>query len=212
MKHLMRLGAFLWCVLAAATAGADPFTVTTSIVTSGWFTCRSTIPCTGEGTSSLTFGGGTLTFTGVDSTFDVTNRASGPIVLGTFTVGDGFEFPSHPVPSQPGVVFSLNVKQSAPTADHTTHVWQLRGGTVQMGNDHFSLQLGNSHPFGYTAIVYDLNPFPFRSQGKLTADVGLVPEPACMLLVGTGLAGVLARRRRRRGVQPAGFDSTAPTT
>jgi hypothetical protein len=209
MKQVMRVSAFLWCVLAAATAGADPVTVSTSIVTSGWFDCRSTIPCTGEGTSSLGFGGGTLTFTGVSSTFDVTNRASGPIALGTFTVSEGFVFPTHPVPSQPAVRFWLNVKQSTPFATEMTKVWQLRGGVVQMGLDHFSLH-GNYIP-GYTAIVYDLDPFPFASAGTLAADVGLVPEPASMLLVATGLAGALAARRRRRVGQPAPVDPT-PTT
>jgi len=211
MKQVMTFSAFLWCLLAAGTAGADPFTVSTSIVTSGWFDCRSTIPCTGEGTSSLTFGGGTLTFTGVESTFDVTNRANGPIVLGTFSVSEGFVFPSHPVPSQPAVRFWLSVKQSTPVPAEMVKLWQLRNGTVQIGIDHFSLPLGNSTQSGYTAIVYDLNPFPFGSQGTLTADVGVVPEPASMLLVGTGLAGALAARRRRRGVQPAPLHPTAPT-
>jgi hypothetical protein len=57
--------------------------------------------CSGEGTNSITFGSGastaTLTFTGVDTSIDVTNHVQ-PLPLGQFslTATEG-TFPTHPV-------------------------------------------------------------------------------------------------------------------
>jgi hypothetical protein len=86
---------FVLCVLAPEPARADAVTFTTALSTVGSFDCRSSFRCSGEGTSSITFGSGantgTLTFTGVDTTIDVTNRAR-PVVLGSFELSatDGF--------------------------------------------------------------------------------------------------------------------------
>jgi hypothetical protein len=56
-------------------------------------------------------------------------------------------------------------------------------------------------------IVYTVRPFPFSLPGhgslNLVADVGVVPEPGTMLLVGSGIAALIGARRRggsaRRG-------------
>jgi hypothetical protein len=213
MQQMKAVGALLFSLVCAADARADPFTVSATLATQAVFDCHSRIVCSGEGTNSVTFGSGnstaTLTFRGVNSTFDVTNQAM-PVTLGEFelTASDGFTFPTNPVnPELPILGFTLSFNQSAPIpADGTKRLFFGPGGrpvlVVQEGSSYFALPLG-PNPFAYTAIVYTFRPFPFaiaNGTTALTADVGVVPEPGTMVLLGTGLIGAaMARRRRRLG-------------
>jgi hypothetical protein len=102
----------------------------------------------------------------------------------------------------------MSVDQTAPVPGHATKQLTFGPGgrpalALQEGTEYFALPLG-PNPFSYTMIVYTLRPFPFtlatNGTTTLTADVGVVPEPGTMVLLGTGLVGAaMARRRRRLG-------------
>src|SRR5580765_4318036 len=55
--------------------------------------------------------------------------------------------------------------------------------------------------YHYSAIIYTMRVFPLvlptNGSEELVADVGVVPEPASMVLAGTGLIAAFFRRRKR---------------
>jgi hypothetical protein len=215
-------------LLAATNARADTFTIQpdgsvlldTSLMTRGVFTCMLS-QCSGSGTNTVTLGTGantaTITFTGLDTSIEVTNRAS-RVSLGVFegSAAPGFTFPERRNRNNPVLNFHVFVTQGAPIADTARKGWPFGpGGGIELpvlgGTSHFSLPIPeNDSGFGYTAIVYTVRPFTFAipSNGalNLTADVGLVPEPATLILFSSGLAGVAMAKRRKRAASSTGAD------
>lgn len=200
-------------VLPAEVARADSFSLEGAFSTSGVFRCLGReLACSGSGTDTLTLGSGanmaTLTFEGVDRDITITNRAR-TVNLGQFVVTgpDDFTFPARLNDNPPILNFDFSLMHMTPVMD--TNLVRLGfgpGGGTQLpflsGRTHTSFSLAGVDLGGadYSRIVYSLNLRPFSISGQgatvLTADVGVVPEPGTILLVGAGLAGAMARRRR----------------
>jgi len=196
-------------VLTAAEASADPVLFNADVTTSGVFGCLKEPACVASG-SSVTLGSGadavTLTFTGVNTSIAITNTAQ-PFSLGTLSASSSAAtFPTRTNPILPIVGFVLTLTHDTPVAASDTLRMRFGpGGMTELpflqGNTYMSLPTGLTTPGqNYPVVIYSLSPFqfsvPMNGSVDVTADVGAVPEPATLLLVGFGLAGAAARRFR----------------
>jgi PEP-CTERM motif len=219
MRTRFALTLGLGMVLLASDVRADSFTVQpdgsvlfdTTLATTGVFTCRHS-QCSGTGTNTVTFvnasGRATITFTGVSTAIQVSNRAT-PVTLGVFeaTATPGFVFPERRNIYNPVFHFRLIATHGDPIDASTRKGWNfLPGGRSRIPASgtrdfNFSLPPDFDPRFGYTAINYHVRRgfgLPSNGTQNLVADQGVVPEPASLLLLGSGLVGAAMARRRRR--------------
>jgi hypothetical protein len=213
MKPPTILGLFLGMFfLSSQNARADIFVAEATFSTSGTFKCRASVPCSDAGSNIITiFGDGgtsaTIAFSGVNTTMDVTNGIT-RVPIGEFSMiaDEGFVFPTHAdnPTGLPILRFVMTLNQTQPVAASGGKEWDFGPGghetlPLQMGLGYF-VRPAVSAAGNYSRIVYTVRPFPFtlnpNARTAIFADVGAVPEPASMMLLGTGLAGLIARKRR----------------
>jgi hypothetical protein len=180
---------------AAQIAKADPVTVsgTSSGTVTG--TAASFLSFTGN-TFTATTAGGVGAFSGADriGTFVLASTAGETPVSGNFTLNLTFTAPA-------GIEGGQATTYTA-TVSGTISTPNVGGVQITFDNPVQTFTFSNASGSGSFTITL---PNLFVQSGDtanltagLTGNQTAVPEPATMLLLGTGLAGVAARIRKRR--------------
>lgn len=227
MRRRIVVTAVTACLGYATLANAETFRILPDgrvgfdvvLTTRGAFTCLRSIPCSGSGTSSITVGTGdnraTFTFDGIENHSFTASNVNTRVELGsiTGTANPGFTWPTFTNPRVPILAFNITLEHDLPVPATRTRTWGFGPGGNEniallrsFGGTYSTFPVGANPPgYNYTGLVYTYTPFPFTIPGNgsvaINADVGAVPEPTTIALLGMSVAGAAYARRKRRGTR-----------